>query len=308
MALRDQPYLPLYVKDFLTDEKLIECSASATGVYIRLMCVMHKSERYGTILLKQKDKQNDSKIRNFAFKLVKLIGFPEQVIFDGLTELIAEGVIKINGDYLEQKRMIADCLLSEIRAAAGRQRGQKNNETEDFATAKVSANAIAKEAANAEYENEYVNGNDIKEKAEIFVAEFVPALAMDEKFMAAWKTLCKQKKWVKKSQDAINASIQKLNQFDAEFATDLVTAAIAGNYQGVVFADTKDKYRKLRKSNGNNFNRNGEEILAGRITKQGAENLLAAAIIRDSRNKNTDGNNGTGASADAGNRQDEGNT
>lgn len=306
MALRDQPYLPLYVKDFLTDEKLIECSASATGVYIRLMCVMHKSERYGTILLKQKDKQNDSKIRNFAFKLVKLIGFPEQVIFDGLTELIAEGVIKINGDYLEQKRMIADCLLSEIRAAAGRQRGQKNNETEDFATAKVSANAIAKEAANAEYEyeNEYENDNDIKEKQQIFVAEFAPALAMDEKFMAAWKTLCKQKKWVKKSQDAINASIQKLNQFDAEFATDLVTAAIAGNYQGVVFADTKEKYQKLRKSNGNNFNRNGEEILAGRITKQGAENLLAAAIIRDSRNKNTDGNNGTGASADAGNRQD----
>ena len=43
MALRDQPYLPLYVQDFLTDEKLAECSAMATGVYIRLMCIMHKS-------------------------------------------------------------------------------------------------------------------------------------------------------------------------------------------------------------------------------------------------------------------------
>ena len=71
MALRDQPYLPLYVQDFLTDEKLIECSASATGVYIRVMCIMHKSDPYGMILLKQKDKQTSSTIQNFALKLIK---------------------------------------------------------------------------------------------------------------------------------------------------------------------------------------------------------------------------------------------
>ena len=39
MALRDQPYLPLYVLDFLVDEKLAYCSAESTGVYIRLMCM-----------------------------------------------------------------------------------------------------------------------------------------------------------------------------------------------------------------------------------------------------------------------------
>lgn len=32
MALRDQPYLPLYVQDFLTDEKLRECSYEAEFV------------------------------------------------------------------------------------------------------------------------------------------------------------------------------------------------------------------------------------------------------------------------------------
>ena len=47
MALRDQPYIPLYVQDFMTDEKLNECSAATTEVYIRLMCVMHKSEKIG---------------------------------------------------------------------------------------------------------------------------------------------------------------------------------------------------------------------------------------------------------------------
>lgn len=51
MALRDQPYLPLYVNDFLSDEKLNNCSAESTGVYIRLMCLMHKSNEYGVISL-----------------------------------------------------------------------------------------------------------------------------------------------------------------------------------------------------------------------------------------------------------------
>lgn len=64
MALRNQPYFPLYVQDFMTDEKLNECSAKANGIYIRLMCIMHKSEEYGTILLKQKYKQNESKSEN----------------------------------------------------------------------------------------------------------------------------------------------------------------------------------------------------------------------------------------------------
>ena len=71
MALRDQPYIPLYIQDFLTDEKLIECSAESTGVYIRLMCIMHKSDEYGTILLRQKDKQNSNNCLNFANKLAK---------------------------------------------------------------------------------------------------------------------------------------------------------------------------------------------------------------------------------------------
>ena len=62
MALKDQPYLPLYVDDFLSDEKLSLCSAESTGVYIRLMCLMHKSDEYGAVLLKQKFKQNESKI------------------------------------------------------------------------------------------------------------------------------------------------------------------------------------------------------------------------------------------------------
>lgn len=124
MALRDQPYLPLYVQDLLTDEKLIECSASAHGVYLRLLCLLHKQDKYGLLCLKQKYKQKDSKLLNFAEMLVKQMPFSEQTIMDALKELSAEGVIIVTEDTLSQKRMLRDGELSLIRSEAGRDGGK----------------------------------------------------------------------------------------------------------------------------------------------------------------------------------------
>ena len=78
MSRREQPYIPLYAMDFLTDEKLRECSAESVGVYIMLMCVMHKQEEYGTILLRQKDRQNPLLYFHFAglFASAKLFRIP----------------------------------------------------------------------------------------------------------------------------------------------------------------------------------------------------------------------------------------
>ena len=156
MALRDQPYLPLYVQDFLTDEKLMECSASATGIYIRVICIMHKSEPYGTILLKQKDKQTDNQIKNFALKLAKYLPYNIDEIVKGLTELINEGVLQNGGNKLLQKRMIKDNELNIIRAKAGKKGGLK---TQLFAK--------AKSEANTENENENENENIIEDKSEL---------------------------------------------------------------------------------------------------------------------------------------------
>lgn len=142
MSRRDQPYLPLYVQDVLTDEKLIECSASAHGVYFRLLCILHKQETYGRILLKQKYKQmsefcsgksetnceqnkDKDKANFFAKMLAKQMPFGEQVIFDALIELLEEGVITIDGDMLFQKRMVRDFDLSEKRSDFGKKGGNK---------------------------------------------------------------------------------------------------------------------------------------------------------------------------------------
>ena len=67
MALRDQPYIPLYVKDFTSDEKLRMCSPSAVGVYIFLMCILHREREYGKLQLRQSfvyTKGNTNAIQN----------------------------------------------------------------------------------------------------------------------------------------------------------------------------------------------------------------------------------------------------
>jgi len=149
MALRDQPYIPLYVQDFETDEKLIYCSALATGVYIRIMCHMHKSEQYGKILLKQNFKQTSKQVKNFALQLAKILPYDLDIIEQGLSELISENVLIMDGDILMQKRMVRDNEISELRANSGRKGGRKTQH--NFA----SKFAKAKKQANYENENEY---------------------------------------------------------------------------------------------------------------------------------------------------------
>lgn len=141
MALRNQPYLPLYVDDFTSDEKLLECSAATHGVYIRLICLMHKSDPYGKVLLKQKYKQTDKQINNFALQVAKGFPFDVACVLAALTELVEEKVIEIDGDFLVQKRMVKDALISDKRANSGKKGGSTTqSKSKNFAKAKDEAN------------------------------------------------------------------------------------------------------------------------------------------------------------------------
>lgn len=173
MALREQPYLPLYVQDFLTDEKLSNCSAESTGVYIRLMCLMHKSEQYGKILLRQKWRQTDQQIFNFAVMLARQMPYDVDTISKSLAELLEEEVISIDGDTLYQKRMVRDAKLSDTRAKSGKKGGEKSYKKalaaakeKDVAGGFAVDFAGAKTAANTEIENEYENESEIGLKRE----------------------------------------------------------------------------------------------------------------------------------------------
>lgn len=151
MALRDQPYLPLYIKDIMTDEKLNECCAATHGIYIKgIMCLMHKSEPYGKILLKQKYKQTSSKEKNFALQLAKQLPYSVEEIFAALSELISENVCQFDDEYLVQKRMVIDGELSDKRAKAGKKGGENSHK---FAQANNEANAEYEYGSKSEAEN-----------------------------------------------------------------------------------------------------------------------------------------------------------
>jgi hypothetical protein len=128
MSRRNQPYIPLYADDFQTDEKLVMCSAESTGVFIRIMCLMHKSEPYGKILLKQKFKQTGKQILDFASQLAIYFPYDTTTIERALTELVEEDVLQMDGDFLVQKRMVRDAEISEIRGNVGKQGGKKSAE------------------------------------------------------------------------------------------------------------------------------------------------------------------------------------
>lgn len=142
MALRDQPYLPLYIQDIMTDEKLNECSPETHGIYIKgIMCLMHKSYEYGKLLLKQKYKQTESTSLNFGYQLTKHLPYSPEQIQKAIDELIRERVCFFDGDFLCQKRMIRDNAISEARSNAAKKGGgnpnfaktksQTNNEDEN---------------------------------------------------------------------------------------------------------------------------------------------------------------------------------
>lgn len=158
MALRDQPYIPLYVKDVLTDEKLIECSAAAHGVYFRLLCILHKQKIYGKLKMIAPYKISEEPVDCFTEMLSKQMPFPREIIANGLTELLGHEVLKFDGAYLMQKRMVSDNSLSVKRAKAGKKGGRKS--ADEFAK----ANAKAKTQANTVNANAIANGSSVLEK------------------------------------------------------------------------------------------------------------------------------------------------
>jgi hypothetical protein len=122
-ALRDQPYIPLYVQDLLSDEKLKYCSATAHGVYFLLICILHKQENYGCFLLEHEFKENKNKINGLSAMLSYQMPFKEEVIYEGISDLIKYKVMHLDGDMFFQKRMVRDGKISDAKAQSGKAGG-----------------------------------------------------------------------------------------------------------------------------------------------------------------------------------------
>lgn len=221
MALRDQPYLPLYVQDYLTDEKLNMCSAASQGIYIKIMCLFHKSETYGGILLKQKDKQKENICLDFASRIAKVLPFSLLEIEEAITELLEEGVLIIEGDFLFQKRMRKDGEISDKRAFAGKKGGIKTQvKNSDFASEfdKAKTKAKLKQNTESESENEIEIEDGVKK-------EYLKGGKIKNDFTLFWNTYDKkvgdkskcEKKWNKLSLSDQEKIISTLPAFMDQF-------------------------------------------------------------------------------------------
>lgn len=181
MSLRNQPYIPLYIQDYLTDEKLNMCSWKTQGIYIKILCILHKQKEYGCILFKQNDKQNTNKVFYFASILIKNIPCSLEDMAEALDELIENEVLRLDEEKLYQKRMIKDNYISEQRSKAGKKGGGNPN----FVKTNLQTNS--------EYENE----DEIENKEELKYEK--PTLLKDPEFDPAMQSLNIRKpyRWTK---------------------------------------------------------------------------------------------------------------
>ena len=160
MALRNQPYFPLYVQDYLTDEKLNMCSWQTQGIYIKILCILHKQSSYGSILLKQNFKQNESMINYFASVLIRNLPCQFENMVEALTELIDNEVLTIDDLGLHQKRMVKDGAISDERSKAAKKGGGNPN------LFKQNSKQTVKQNTEYEYEVENINKDNSKELTE----------------------------------------------------------------------------------------------------------------------------------------------
>jgi hypothetical protein len=240
MALRDQPYIPLYVQDFLTDEKLNSCDASSQGVYIKIMCILHKQETYGCILLKQKDKQNSSMVKNFALKFAKLLPFDTETVENALNELVEEEVLCIDNDTIYQRRMVKDGNTSFERSKAAKKGGGNPNLFKQ--TSKQKDKQITEDEYEDENENETVNKDENKKENRVVIFPFD-----SEKFKSFWNIWKEYKstehKFKYKSEISEQSALKKISTLadgNEDNAIKILEEAMANGYKGFFQLDTKN--------------------------------------------------------------------
>lgn len=159
---KDQPYIPIYVMDWQTDEKLAYCSAKAHGILLNILFILHKSDTYGKVSLIETFKNKDDDIcLQFAKQFARRLPFDLLEISEGLTELKAMDVIQISSTTLSQKRMIKDAEISLKRAASGAKGGASKS------TSKSTSKKKANNKQNAEIEYDIENEIDIDNNSDL---------------------------------------------------------------------------------------------------------------------------------------------
>ena len=93
-------------------------------------------------------------------------------------------------------------------------------------------------------ENVNVNGNVKGSGENELILPFT-----DNAFVETWNALRSQPKWKHKSVRALKMALTQLAKYDVRFAVTLMESAIVGDYQGVTFPDTPERYQRWLQTN-----------------------------------------------------------
>ena len=275
MALRDQPYLPLYIDDYLTDERVLMCSDASQGLYIRIMCNFHKQTPYGGIQLKDKDRRHDDNIRDFAVKMANLIPRPVEVLDAAIRELLEENVLRIGqlvdgclkeigeyeyatdptGDFLFQKRMYKAGQISLMRSSVAKSGGGNP--------------ALGKDCENLPDTTTKQKGYDLTFIGE---PEFVP-------IVERWLTYKQGRRESYKTAESLKLLYKKLLKLSGgipEKATEIIDESISNNWAGI-FALKNEQNGKFPAKNNSTFS-NAQDR---RASVSNAKNLAATILCGD---------------------------
>ncbi|MDD4438323.1 MAG: hypothetical protein PHS04_09845 [Tissierellia bacterium] len=244
MALRDQPYIPLYIQDYMTDEKLNMCSWEAQGIYIKIMCVLHKQRDYGKILFKQTSKQTESSIEYYASILVRQIPCQMENMINALNELVYYEVLGITESCLYQKRMVKDGQISDIRSKAAKKGG--GNPILFKQTSKQKPKQTDKQIT--EYENEY-EYNSIKGGAGEIKDLFTPDNIQFMDVVNDWFAYKKERKESYKSDRSKKAFITRLQNLSGNsisVAEEIIRTSMGNNWAGIFAPNKNNKMEAQR--------------------------------------------------------------
>ena len=124
------PWMKFYPQDWRADEKLRLCSLAARGLWIEMLAIMHRSERYGQLLI-------SGRVPTDAQLAVQVGASPEQVS-SLMAELDGAGVFsRAASGAIYSRRMTRDYKKAEIARKNGKNGGnpklckQKENTASD---------------------------------------------------------------------------------------------------------------------------------------------------------------------------------
>lgn len=108
------PWMKFYPQDWRSDEKLRMCSLAARGLWIEMLAIMHRSERYGHLLIGGRSPTEA--------QLAVQAGAPSDQVPELIAELELAGVFsRTSGGVIFSRRMMRD----DKKAQTARKNGKK---------------------------------------------------------------------------------------------------------------------------------------------------------------------------------------